>query len=374
MSRKLMLLVISCALMASIAFITKDKFAKAPDIKPDVFENKGTVFEAPVSTYSDALNSITENQLKDHLQYLASDELEGRMSGKLGNVKAFLYVEEKFKSYGLQVMKHQFSIRRLNPGPKNEMGNNFTHNVYAWIEGNDPKLKNEILVIGAHGDHIGYGPSMSRTPNRREVHHGADDNASGTSALLEIAEAFSLVKDKVKRTVVFQCYSAEEMGLIGSRYYCDNPTFPLNNPNIKNHIAMINMDMIGYLNKGSYPVAWSSGSSSIDMSKYISELNNTYPFANTITSRGSGGSDHAPFYNKRIPVAFLHTGSHPYYHTPDDTADKINYKGMELVAKYAFELAYKISQNNNPPQFNVAIFEPMPYIHDHGHGVKFLNR
>lgn len=317
--------------------------------------------------FEDAVSSISSQQLKEDLTYLASDELEGRMSGKKGNIVAAEYIKKKFEEFGLPTMYHKFSIERMNPGPKREQGDDFTQNIYAWIEGTDPVLKDQIVVIGAHMDHIGYGPSMSRTPNKREVHNGADDNGSGTVALLEIAKSFSMLKDTLKRTVVFQAYSAEEMGLIGSRFYCSNPVFPKENPSIQKHVFMLNMDMIGYLGQGQYFVNWSAGDSSIDIGKFIDELNDKYPFAKRITSRGSGGSDHASFYNKKVPIAFLHTGLHPYYHTPSDDTDRINFEGMEKVARYGFELAWKVVQSENAPQFNLAKFKELPYTHDHGH-------
>jgi hypothetical protein len=328
------------------------------------------------NTVDEAVSAINREELEKDLRYLASDELEGRMSGKRGNVVAASFIKKKYESYGLQTMYHKFNISRRNPGPKNETGDNFTQNIYAWVEGNDPILKNEIVVVGAHMDHIGYGPSMSRAPRRREVHNGADDNASGTVALMQVAKAFSMLKGKNKRTVVFQSYSAEEMGLIGARYYCNNPTFPRSNPSIRSHAAMINMDMVGYLKRGQYFAGFHAGESSIDLRRIINELNGKYSFARRITSNGSGGSDHACFYNKRIPVAFLHTGGHPYYHTPDDTADRINYDGIEKVARYAFELAWKVCQAESRPRFAVSEedFEPMEYVHDHGHkGVKFIH-
>jgi hypothetical protein len=318
-------------------------------------------------TFDEAVESINSKQLKEDLTYLASDELEGRMSGKKGNIVAAEFIKKKYEEFGLPTMYHKFSIERLNPGPKKEQGDDFTQNIYAWIEGSDPVLKNEIVVIGAHMDHIGYGPSMSRTPNKRTVHNGADDNGSGTVALLEIAKSFSMLKGQVKRTVVFQSYSAEEMGLIGSRFYCNNPVFPKENPSMQKHVFMLNMDMIGYLGKGEYFVNWSTGDSSIDVGRYIDLLNGKYPFAKKITSRGSGGSDHASFYNKKVPIAFLHTGLHPYYHTPDDDTDRINFEGMEKVARYGFELSWKVVQSDNAPKFNYAKFKELPYTHDHGH-------
>jgi hypothetical protein len=314
-------------------------------------------------TLDDAVASITEKECKDHLDQLASDAWEGRMSGKRGNVLAADYINKKLKSYGLNTEYQKFDIRRLNPGPNNETGDDFTCNVYGWIEGNDPKFKDEIVVIGAHMDHIGYGPSMSRT-REQAIHNGADDNASGTTVVLEIAEAFSMLKPK--RTVVFQLYSAEEMGLIGSRYYCENPTMPKSSPTIKKHIFMLNLDMVGYLGRGTYFASFDDGNSSIDVDLYIKQLNNKYTFADGITSRRGGGSDHASFYNKGVPVAFLHTGMHKYYHTPEDTVEKIDCHGMSQIAKYGFELAWRIANEDNAPAFNKTDFRPMEYIHDHG--------
>lgn len=319
-----------------------------------------------IYSFEDATKSIELNELKSNLYFLASQDLEGRMSGKRGNVLAAEFIEKKFKDFGLKTFSHKFSIKRVNPGPKNETGDNFTQNIYAVLEGNDPLLKDEIVVIGAHMDHIGYGPSMSRSPKKIEVHPGADDNASGTVALLETAQAFSLLKGQNKRTVVFQAYSAEEMGLIGSRFYCDNPIFPEKNPDIRKHIFMLNMDMVGYLGKGHYFAGFSQGDSSFDVAAIIDELNKNYVFAKKVTSRGSGGSDHASFYNKKIPIAFIHTGGHANYHTPNDTPDKINYEGLEQIARYAFELSWKIVNSNNAPKFNIDGFKTMSYDHDHG--------
>ncbi len=313
-------------------------------------------------TYEDALISITEEELKKDLYYLASEELEGRMSGKKGNVLTAEFIKSKFEAFGLKTKYQEFAIQRMNPGPNQEKGDNFTKNIIAWIEGSE--FPNEIVVVGAHMDHIGYGPQMSRS-RKIAIHPGADDNASGTVALMEIAQAISMLKPK--RTVAFMAFSAEEMGLVGSRYYCDNPLFPENNPNIKNHIFMLNMDMIGYLGKGRFYAFWGQGNSSFDLDIYINELNGKYNFAKSITSKGTGGSDHACFYNKKVPIAFLHTGLHDYYHSPEDTPDKINYSGIENVAKYGFELVWKVIQSDFAPQFNIANFKEMSYTHDHGH-------
>jgi hypothetical protein len=338
--KKSVIFLMSISFLLTLALLVgkKDRVVEQVPSPPSESESNDSLTEVPPIiekfTYDDAVNSITKDTLKTDLYHLASDRFEGRMSGKKGNVEAADFIKKKYETFGLETTYHKFSIRRTNPGPNNETGDNFTQNVYAWIEGNDPALKDEIVVVGAHMDHIGYGPSMSRWGGGK-IHPGADDNASGTVALMEIAEAFSLLKGEVKRTIVFQSYSAEEMGLIGARYYCDNPLFPKNSPSIKNHIAMINMDMIGYLGQGQYDVFWASAGSSFDVNQYIRELNGKYSFAEKITSRGTGGSDHACFYNKRVPIAFLHTGLHAHYHNlsrrtvrrfqPRYTANPIHY-------------------------------------------------
>jgi Zn-dependent M28 family amino/carboxypeptidase len=286
------------------------------------------------------------------------------MSGKKGNKTAAEYIKKKFDDKGLSAEYDKFNIKRVNPGPKNEIGDDFTQNIYAVLEGNDPVLKDEVVVIGAHMDHIGYGPTYSRTGGGR-IHNGADDNASGTAALIEMAEALSAMKGQNKRTIVLMAFSAEEMGLLGSIHYVNNPKFPKGNPNIKKHIFMLNMDMIGYLGK-SKTVAFDDGSSSPDIGFIIKQLTEKYSIAKNVTLRGSGGSDHAPFYNKRVPIAFLHTGLHEYYHTPRDTADKINYEGLEKVARYGFELAWTVCNAVERVEFDYGSFKEMDLLHDHG--------
>ena len=315
-------------------------------------------------TIESSLAKISSQSAKRTVEFLASDELEGRMSGKKGNVRAASFVKDALESYGYRCSFQKFPISRVNPGPNKEEGDDFTQNVLAWSEGKDPSARDEVVVVGAHMDHIGYGPRMSNAPGKMKIHPGADDNASGTAALLEIAKCLSNLENK--RTILFIAFSAEEMGLLGSKYYVEHPTLPESAPSIKKHIFMLNMDMVGYLKKGRIKAALSSDSSSVDITRYIGELGEKYPFAKGITTRSSGGSDHASFYNKRIPVAFLHTGGHDYYHTPLDTPDRLNYEGIEDVSKYASELVWKVCQESRTPVFNHADFKPMQTDHDHG--------
>lgn len=318
-------------------------------------------------TLKDAIDSVTAKEIKEDVTYLASDELEGRMSGKKGNVEAARYIETEMKKLGLSTMYDKFNVRRMNPGPNNEQGDDFTQNVYAWIDGNEVATKDEIVVIGAHFDHIGYGPQMSMSRSVA-IHNGADDNASGTAAVMEIAEAFAMLKDQVKRTIVFQFYSAEEMGLIGSRHYCENPKFPKSNPSMGKHIAMLNLDMIGNLNRKVSLEARDSITNPNTLQKFIDELNGRYQLTRYVIRSGrnaGGGSDHMNFYNKGVPIVFFHTGTNGPYHRPEDDADLLNYEGCEDITKYAFELAWMMCQSEEKIKIEYAGFKFIESFHDH---------
>ena len=296
------------------------------------------------NSLDDAVSAISQEELKEDLYYLASDDLKGRMTGEPGNVKAAEFIKKRLLEYGLQVEYQPFSA-----------GGRSTNNVIGWLDGENT---NEIVVVGAHFDHIGMRGGG--------VCNGADDNASGTVAVIQMAKVFSMLKDELKRTVVFQLYSGEEMGLIGSRFYANNPTFPRGNPNIKNHIFMLNLDMVGYMNNGYY-YALSHVDTSFDLRQIRSELSQKYPFAGGITKTGGSGSDHQSFSNKGVPVLWLFTGTHGNYHRTTDTAEKINYDGLEKITKYGFEILWKVAQSEAAPVFNKEGYEHLPITNDHNH-------
>lgn len=348
---KKILLLVSLSLTISILVLLKIK------TQPDVIQ-KPQEQQQKEHSFDEAIGLISSKECLENVSYLASDELEGRMSGKKGNVLALEYLKSKLEKHGLKTVKQKFNINRVNPGPNKEEGNDFTENLYAWIEGSS--LKNEIVVVGAHFDHIGYGPKYSRSSSV-SVHNGADDNASGTVAVLEVAKAMS--KLKPERTVVFQFYSAEEMGLLGSRYYCNNPLFPLENPSIDSHVVMINLDMVGHLKQDQYKV---SVPESVDIKSTLNKLSEKYPFSKNIRATG-GGSDHASFNNKKIPTIFLHTGLNKFYHTPEDDVETLNIAGIVEISKFTFELTW-IFANQEKPKFNQVKFKEMPYTHDHDSG------
>ena len=218
------------------------------------------------------------------------------------------------------------------------------HNVAAYIEGTDPLLKDQYIVVGGHYDHLGYGQTGSRyTGSPMPIHNGADDNASGTSGVLEIAEKMAAMKDKLKRTIVFITFSGEELGLLGSNYFVNNSPFP-----IEKTIAMLNMDMIGRMVDDKLTVI---GSGTSDLWKELLEKDNTYGFQLALNDDGWGGSDHTSFTTKDIPVLFFFTGIHMDYHMPSDDADLINSKGEENVVNYVADILADIEKREKKPDF-----------------------
>lgn len=242
------------------------------------------------------------------------------------------------------------------------------YNVIGILEGRDDQLKNEAIVIGAHYDHLGSGGQGSLAVNSTEIHHGADDNASGTAAIIELARYFA--KEKInKRTLIFIAFSGEEEGLIGSKYYVNNPVFPL-----EKTVAMINLDMVGRMKDKKLTVAgmgtateWKTliDNKNVNQAAVVPGGNGgpanikTSPgplnkFDLALSEDGFGPSDHSSFYLKKVPVLFFFTGTHEDYHKPTDTADKINYEGLENVTWFVADLITGIDQNPVRPTYAVA--------------------
>lgn len=225
-----------------------------------------------------------------------------------------------------------------------------TANWMAVIEGSDPVLKTEYLVVGAHHDHLGMGGhgSSSRRPDTIAVHNGADDNASGVSALLEIAGKLRKNQAALKRSVLVVAFGAEEMGLLGSKYFVNHPPVPLTQI-----IAMINLDMVGRLDtlKG---IQIGGTGTSAEADSLIGLSNQVGQFRLSLSREGSGPSDHSSFYGKNIPVFFITTGAHTDYHTPDDDADRINYPGLKAVTEFAYKLILSINRETDKLTFKEA--------------------
>ncbi len=238
--------------------------------------------------------------------------------------------KEKPESFEIRFRKIQVKIENTRSAGQNVIG---------MIEGSDEKLKDEIIFVGAHYDHIGMGYFGSRigAEGRGKIHFGADDNASGTVGVMALAKAFAALKPMTKRTLVFALWDGEEKGLVGSSFFVENPTIEL-----KNVVAYINFDMIGRLREDKIS-AIGTGSSE-KWEELINGVNKEFSFKIGFSKNPFGGSDQVSFARYKIPVIFFITGGHPEYHTPKDTADKINYEGIVKVSKFTFKLMLKLAQ------------------------------
>ena len=254
-------------------------------------------------------------------------------------------------------------------------------NVVGVLPGSDPSLADQYIIVGAHYDHLGLGQQHSLAPREiGQIHHGADDNASGTSGVLELADAFTHAAQRPRHSIVFVCFAGEELGLLGSAYYANHPTFP-----IKQAVAMINMDMIGRVSKNNLYV--SGTGTSPGFQKLVQDANHTLNFNISFSGSGYGASDHTSFTVKEVPVLFFFSGLHSDYHKPSDTSDKIDAAGGARVVELVANVVNGLDAVNDKPQY-VRVAEPAhsatgggggygPYfgsIPDFGeveHGVKF---
>lgn len=217
--------------------------------------------------------------------------------------------------------------------------NTTTSNVVGILEGNDPKLKNEFIVVGAHYDHLGYGGhgSGSRVPDTFAIHYGADDNASGIVGMIELGRRFAWSKSQPKRSIIFVAFGAEEIGVLGSKYFVKQML--RDSMNIK---AMINFDMIGRLNDKKTITIGGSGTA-VESEILLKTIGKKHDLLLAFSPEGYGPSDHASFYAENIPVFYISTGAHTDYHTPNDTWDKINYDGILEIVSFTEDLLLELT-------------------------------
>jgi hypothetical protein len=201
----------------------------------------------------------------------------------------------------------------------------------------------ETVIVGAHYDHLGLGGSASAAPGEQAIHHGADDNASGTALLLEVARRLAAA-GPLSRNVLFVAFSGEERGLLGSAHYTANPLLPL-----ADTVAMVNFDMVGRLD-GNKVIIYGTGTAT-SFDALVDRLGGAHGFDVAKEPGGFGPSDHASFYSKKIPVFHVFTGTHADYHRPTDTADKINYEGLGRLVGLTVDLIREIAQAPERPAY-----------------------
>ena len=270
---------------------------------------------------------ITVQETRKTLSYLASDEMEGRKPGNPGNFIAVSFIKKEFESYGLEthLQKFTYTFRWRVGLIRWRTVEIETMNVIGVLKGTSDKH----VVIGAHMDHLGLDGDG-------DAYNGADDNASGTTAILELAEAFGKSDARPKDTIVFIAFNAEELGLLGSKHYVSDPLLPLDDCKL-----MINLDMVGRLR--GITVTAQGGNLSRSVTQLVDKLDDNYPFDVNITVPGNR-SDHAPFNWNGVPVLFFHTGTHPQYHRTTDDPDLINYEGLVNIAKFVKDLTVEVTK------------------------------
>ena len=285
--------------------------------------------------------NVNEENLKSNLSFLASDNLKGRLAGSEGEKKAAEYISNNFKKLGLktELQPFEYSVK-LNPHDENSSTPSKGTNIIGYLDNKAAKT----IIIGAHYDHLGLNEHHHSTlmNSDGQIHNGADDNASGVTAVMELARMFSQNKTQEKVNYVFALFSAEEDGLIGSKKLAEDVKTKY--PNV---VAMINMDMIGRLNQDKVLNVGGIGSSPI-----FKELIEKYKPAGynlALDESGTGPSDHTSFYLKDIPVLFFFTGTHEDYHKPSDDTEKINFEGVKTITNYVFGIANELSQKSEIP-------------------------
>lgn len=314
-----------------------------------VFISCSTSKTVPKSTTSaDYFKTISAESLRTNLTVIASDEMQGRDTGSEGQKKAGRYIIEFYKSHGISFPKGATDYYQHIPAAylnaKYNENLNDSENIWAFIEGSEKP--NEIVVVSAHYDHVGM--------KKGEIYNGADDDGSGTVAIMEIAAAFQKAKNEghgPKRSILILHMTGEEHGLHGSRYYSENPLFPLTNT-----VADVNIDMIGrrddfHKESNNYVYLIGSDYLSTDLFNVCEDVNKKYNFlsldykynAKSDPNKFYYRSDHYNFAKNGIPVVFLFNGTHADYHKPTDEVSKIEFDALTKRAQYGFAIAWEIA-------------------------------
>ena len=296
-----------------------------------------------------------QDDMRQAVEYLASQELGGRYPGTAGDTLASEYIVRQLRSLKLKpVVKGKKKTGFFHDFTYGKEVERTTHNIIAVLPGKDKQLKNEYIVVGSHYDHLGMGgkDSGSRRPDTLGVHPGADDNASGDAVVLELAKYFK--KARSPRSIIFAFFGAEEQGLVGSKQFLDwmKQADPrrINLPADKSGIvAMVNLDMVGRMRDHAMSVSGTGTSSQFKaMAEKAAEQTNLNI---SCTPDGYGPSDHASFVAQDIPVLFLTTGGHMEYHTPDDVPSTLNYDGMQQTFDFSKELITRIASMPTTPDY-----------------------
>jgi Zn-dependent M28 family amino/carboxypeptidase len=306
------------------------------------------------SSGPEATEPLSEDSLLVHLNFLADDSLYGRGSGSEYELEAAEYIRDAFDSYGLtQGVTGWFQSFTFDTGPTlaapAELGEREqalpSQNVLGVIHGQG-ELSGQWVILGAHYDHVGF---TQVTPDSIVIYNGADDNASGTSLMLEVARYLShyftqgVARSLDRRSVMFQAYGAEEAGLLGSSHFVNNPTVSMDSIT-----AMVNLDMVGRLRANRLTT---NGVYSSPLWATLLDERNEHVLEFVFPATLSGRSDYYPFFAAGKPVLGLYTGTHEQYHQPDDDVFLINTDGMVKLGDLVVAILLDLVTRPQPPTF-----------------------
>ena len=296
---------------------------------------------------------ISSEGVMEHLRYFASDELKGRVTGSAEIALAGERIIAVMKQHGLKPAGDNKSYEQ-----KFSALNRVCRNICGVLPGSDSVLRKEHVVVGAHYDHVGMGAFGSRSgeAGKGQVHNGADDNASGSSALLELIEALALKPPK--RSVLFLAFSGEELGLVGSKAWCKAPTIPA-----AQLVAMLNLDMIGRSRDQYLFIGGLNTGSTFE--SLIRDVNKPFGFALELHGGGRGPSDFDSFYAIGVPALFFFTAEHADYHTPADDADKVNATDLARITRLGYRLVRRLGEGAKP-KFAEDARQSMPRTSERG--------
>lgn len=316
-------------------------------------KNQVLLFIGLIWTASVQAQRIRTEQVASHIHYLASDALQGRGTSTHAELKAANYIANCFKATGLKPkgtkgyffdFTFQYNKKVHDTSTKN-LPVRLGRNVLGFLDNGAEKT----VVIGAHFDHLGLGHDGNSTdPNSLgKIHNGADDNASGVAGVIELARFLTTNGIKEKHNFLFMTFSGEELGLLGSKKWCENPTLPLEEISY-----MINLDMIGRLNDSTKKLLVYGVGTSDAWIPALEQVNRH--FVMKYDSAGIGPSDQTSFYLKDIPVLHFFTGQHHDYHKPSDDMDKINYTGETQILELIADLIYTLDDKEKLTFFKTA--------------------
>lgn len=292
-----------------------------------------------------ARSSITTSELHGHVGVLADDMLEGREAGSRGGREAAKYILERLKEASLQP-----------GGAAGRFKQPFLHNhqnLLGLLPGSDPELKGEYVIVGAHYDHVGYGSRRNSYGPWGYIHNGADDNASGVAALLEVIDALSQVEHRPRRSILFAFWDGEEKGLLGSRHWIAQPTIPVEAVKLA-----LNVDMVGRMTDGRIEVGGTR--SAAGLRRLLSSARLRPGHWLDFNWEFKDNSDHWTFFEAGIPSLYLHTGLHDDYHRPSDDVEKLNIDGIGHVSAYLLEQLSQLADTDQLPRFRSAASRETP--------------